>query len=106
MKSLKTLIISATAVAALGAPAFAGPVGMQRTYPINSANYAAEVRDAQINQLENQRHEVAELRLKPKSVGPKQVRYMTRQSDLDDLIDRLKSGRNVSADEIDRALAE
>jgi hypothetical protein len=102
MKSLKTVIISATAVAALYTSVLAGPVGVQRNYPIASQPSNTQ---AEIAQLREASDEVARLRLKPGTGGPRQVRYMEKQSELDSLIDRLGAGENVSPEEIDRALA-
>jgi hypothetical protein len=98
MKSLKTLILSAAAMAAFASPALAGQRSdaMAATQPSPQAALA-ELRDAS--------DEVARLRTMPLAKGPVQVRYMERQSELDSLIDRLSVGAAVSTDELDRALA-
>jgi hypothetical protein len=102
MKSLKTLILSAAAIAALGSPALAGPVVGQRSYPMAAAQPGPQ---AALAQLRDASDEVSHLRTMPLVKGPVQVRYMERQSELDSLIERLGAGAHVSADELDRALA-
>jgi hypothetical protein len=102
MKSLKTLILSAAALAALGSPALAGPMAGPRSCSMAAPQPGEQ---AALAQLRDASGEIARLRTMPLAKGPVQIRYMERQSELDSLIDRLGAGARVSDEELDRALA-
>jgi hypothetical protein len=102
MKSLKTLILSAAAIAAFGSPALAGPVAGQRSCSMAAPQPSEQ---AALAQLRDASSEIARLRTMPLAKGPVQIRYMERESEIDSLIDRLGAGAPISTDELDRALA-
>ena len=102
MKSLKTLILSAAAIAALGSPALAGPVAAERSYAMAATQPSEQ---AALAQLRDASDGIARLRTMPLAKGPVQIRYMERQSEIDSLIDRLVAGAHVSDEALDRALA-
>jgi hypothetical protein len=98
MKVRTISVLSLVGVAMSGAPVLAGPVGVQRNLSSNQQATA-------VTQLETQREQVSrEMLTPPYNKGPLLIHNMDRASKLDDLIDRVQSGRPVSPDEIDQAL--
>jgi hypothetical protein len=77
------------------APAFAGPVGVARPAPAGQT----------LERLAQARTRVIRDSSKPNVRGPLLVRYMTNKGQLDDLIARIKSGQQVSPEEVEQALA-
>jgi hypothetical protein len=89
-------VLSVVCVAMSLAPAWAGPVGVQRTLPPDERGIALGMLQAEEGRISRQLPEP------PK--GPAMARYMDKRARLQDLIDRINSGQPVSPDEIDQAL--
>ena len=89
-------VLSAVWVVASLAPAWAGPVGVQRTLPPDERAIALGQLQARYAQIGRQLPEP------PK--GPALVNYMAKRARLQDLINRIQSGQPVSPDEIDQVL--
>jgi hypothetical protein len=77
-------------------PVWAGPVGVQR-------NLSPDENATTLYQLEAKREQVDRQIPEPPK-GPALVRWMGRRSQLEDLINRIQSGRPVSPEEIDQVL--
>lgn len=79
-------------------PILAGPVGMR-------GNLSPDQQAVALRRLEAQRYQVARaMQGPPQSKGPALIQNMDRAIQLDNLINRLKSGQPVSPYEIDQAL--
>jgi hypothetical protein len=92
-------VLSVVGIAMSITPIWAGPVGGQRSVSADDQQAVA------VRQLEAQRYQVARaMQGPPQNKGPALIRNMGRASQLDNLINRLKSGQPVSPDEIDQAL--
>ena len=88
--------ISLVGLTTLAAPIFAGPVGMQRN--TNPEQHAA------IEQLRASRNDLPTQVAAKNAKGPLLIRYMDKRAQLDDIINRLRSGQQVAPEEIDQAL--
>jgi hypothetical protein len=64
----------------------------------------SDQQSATLAQLETKQEQVSLKASGPNAKGPLLVRYMDRQAQLQDLINRIQSGQPVSPDEIDQAL--
>lgn len=95
MKSYLRAAIAVMFVVVTCAAAFAGPVGVARPAPAGQT----------LERLEQARAQVIRDRSRPNVKGPLLVRYMTKKGQLDDLIERIRSGQPVSPEEVDQALA-
>ena len=107
MKTLSTLsTISAAAVLAttFAIPAWAGPVGMERTAPAAQSNTAqTQVNPELIARLqEASREATQEGRHGGTKNGTNPV-FLKKSEQINDLIERLKSGQKVDPSEIDQA---
>ena len=97
---MRIVISSATSLvglASLTAVVLAGPVGIQRSF--NS-----EEQSGSINDLQAMREDLSRQAAMENAKGPLLIRYMEKRAKLDDLIDRLKSGKEMAPEEIDQAL--
>jgi hypothetical protein len=90
-------VLSVVGIAMSITPIWAGPVGIQRTA-------SPDQQPATLAQLEAKQEQVSLKASSPNAKGPLLVRYMDKQAQLQDLIDRIQSGQPVSPDEIDQAL--
>jgi len=101
MKTLSTISAAALLATTFAIPAWAGPVGMGRTSPEVQANTA----QTQVNpELIAQLQEAADQALREGRNGNKNNPIFGRKSaQIDDLIERLKSGQKVDPAEIDQA---
>jgi hypothetical protein len=94
---IKTLtILPAVWVAMSLTPAWAGPVGVQRSLSPDQTQVA-------LSQLQAKQLQVGRQMPEPPK-GPAMIRYMSKRSQLQGLINRIQSGQPVSPDEIDQAL--
>jgi hypothetical protein len=92
-------VLSILGVAMSITPILAGPVGLQRSS--STEQQAGEV--AYLQALKDQQSR--EAMANPGTVkGPLLVRYMDKQAQLQDLINKIQSGQQVSPYEIDQAL--
>ena len=89
--------ISLVGLTTFAAPIFAGPVGMQR-------NTNPEQQSAVIEQLRANRNDLPTQVAAKNAKGPLLIRYMDKRAQLDDIINRLRSGQQVAPEEIDQAL--
>jgi hypothetical protein len=96
MKIRTVGVLSLLGFATFVTPLWAGPVGMQRSL-------APDQKAAALARLEVAQEQVGRQMPEPPK-GPYLARYMSRRSQLQDLINRLQSGQPVSPDEIDQAL--
>lgn len=97
MKIRTIAVFSLVGVAMSIAPISAGPVGVQR-------NLSPDQQEVAVKELEAQRYQVARaMQGPPQNKGPALIHNMERASQLDNLINRLKSGQAVSPYEIDQA---
>ena len=96
MKNEVLGVLSVVYVVASLTPLWAGPVGMQRTLSPDQKAVAVQQLQAQEEELGRQLPEP------PK--GPALIRYMSKRSQLEDLINRIQSGQSVAPNEIDQAL--
>lgn len=94
MKPYKTIATSFALIAGLSAPAFAGPVGIPR------ANAPTAQNEALMAQLEAASDEAARSSRYHKNNG----QFALKQVEINDLIERMKSGQPVAPEEIDKAL--
>ena len=96
---VKTIgVLSVVGLALSISPIWAGPVGAQRSV-------SADQQAVAVRQLEAQRYQVARaMQVPTQNKGPALIQNMERASQLDNLINRLKSGQPVSPYEIDQAM--
>jgi hypothetical protein len=101
MKTLSTISAAAVLATILAIPAWAGPVGMGRTAPEAQATTAqTQVSPELISQLE----EASDAAVREGRTGNKNNPAFGRKSaQINDLIERLKSGQKVDPAEIDQA---
>lgn len=93
-------VLSIIGLAVSVTPLWAGPVGLQRS-PSTTEQQAGEV--AYLQSIKDQ--QAREAMANPGTVkGPLLVRYMNKQAQLQDLINRIQSGQQVSPYEIDQVL--
>jgi hypothetical protein len=99
MKVRSIGVLSVIAVAMSVTPVWAGSVGVPRPAAI-------DVRSAQIDQLEQVKEQQwREANANRATVkGPLLVRYIDKQAQLQDLINRIQTGQQVSPTEIDQAV--
>lgn len=95
MKANRRLLVVTPVLAALAAPALAGPVGVARPSAQNEARVVERLAAAR-----NEANDQARLAVK----GSAATAYRFRAVKLDDLIKRVEQGEQVSPEEIDRAL--
>ena len=101
MKTLSTISAAAVLATTLAIPAWAGPVGMGRTAPEAQATTAqTQVSPELIAQLQ----EASDAAVREGRNGNKNNPVFGQKSaQIDDLIERLKSGQKVDPSEIDQA---
>jgi hypothetical protein len=98
MKIRTIAIVSVVGVAVYIIPISAGPVGMPE-------KLSRDQQEVAVRQLEAERSKVARaMQGPPQYKGPALIQNMERAAQLDNLINRMKSGQTVSPHEIDRAL--
>lgn len=100
---MKTLSTASAAIlaAALALPAWAGPVGMGRTAAAQSSSAQTEVNPGLIARLQ----QASEDALREGRNGNKNnIAFGQKSAQIDDLIERLKSGQKIDPSEIDQAL--
>jgi hypothetical protein len=102
MKTLSTISAAAVLATTFAIPAWAGPVGMGRTAPAAQANTA----QTQVNpELIAKLQEASDEAVREGRTGNKNNRVFGQKSaQINDLIERLKSGEKVDPAEIDQAL--
>ncbi len=99
MKTTTVGVLSIVGLALSVTPLWAGPVGLQRSPSTEQQN--AEV--AQLEAIKDRQWR--EAMASPATVkGPLLVRYMDKQAQLQDLINRIRSSQQVSPYEIDQVL--
>ncbi len=101
MKTLSMISVAAVLAASLSVPVWAGPAGMARTAPEAQASASqTQVSPELIANLQ----EASEEALREGRNGNKNNAVFEQKSaQINDLIERLKSGQNVDPAEIDRA---
>jgi hypothetical protein len=101
MKTLSTISAAAVLATTFAIPAWAGPVGMGRTAPEAQANTA----QTQVNpELIAQLQEASDDAVREGRTGNKNNPVFGQKSaQINDLIERLKSGQKVDPSEIDQA---
>jgi hypothetical protein len=101
MKTLSTISAAAVLATMFAIPAWAGPVGMGRTSPETQANMA----QTQVNpELIAQLQEASDQAVREGRTGNKNNPVFGQKSaQINDLIERLKSGQKVDPAEIDQA---
>jgi hypothetical protein len=93
MKKLSTIFAAGTIALALSAPAFAGPVGIARTYADPNVQTIAELQQA------------SEAAQREARTGNKDnVAFGQKSYQIDSLIGRMQSGQQVDQAQIDNAL--
>jgi hypothetical protein len=98
MKTLSTISAAALLATTFAIPAWAGPVGMGRTAPEAQAN--TQVNPELISQLQ----EASGAAVREGRTGNKNNPVFGQKSaQINDLIERLKSGQKVDPSEIDQA---
>jgi hypothetical protein len=105
MKTLSTISAAAVLATTFAIPAWAGPVGMERTAADAQANTAqTQVNPELIAKLQEASGEAA---LAGRHGGiknnPGNPAYLKKSAQINDLIERLKSGQKVDPSEIDQA---
>jgi hypothetical protein len=101
MKTLSKIAAAAVLATTFAIPAWAGPVGMGRTVPEAQANTA----QTQVNpQVIAALQEASDEALRDGRNGNKNnVAFRQKSAQINDLIERLKSGQRVDPAEIDQA---
>jgi hypothetical protein len=89
-------VLSLVLIVGLAAPAFAGPVGVSRT-PVTTQNTQVI---ADLASAKGEAEHLARVAFK----GDAAARYRMKAVEIDNLIERLNSGEQVSPDEIDHAM--
>jgi hypothetical protein len=105
MKTLSTISAAAVLATAFAIPAWAGAVGMGRTSPeAQAAPAQTQVNPELIAKLQEASQEAA---LAGRRGGiknnPGNPAYLRKSAQINDLIERLKSGQKVDPSEIDQA---
>ncbi len=95
MKISAVGVLTLISVAISAAPVWAAPVGLDRTLTIEQ--------QIALNQLEAKREHIVRQMPEPPKAGPI-GRWISKRMQLDDLINRIKSGQQVAPEEIDQAL--
>jgi len=105
MKTLSTISAAAVLAATFAIPAWAGSVGMGRTSPIAQAATAqTQVNPELIAKLQEASQEDALAgRHGGSKNNPGNPEYLKKAAQINDLIERLKSGQKVDPSEIDQA---
>jgi hypothetical protein len=97
--SIRTIsAVSLVGLTTFAAPIFAGPVGIQR-------NVNPEEQSGAVDYVKAQRENLSRQAVLDNAKGPLMIRYMDKRAQLDDVINRLQSGQQVTPEEIDQALA-
>ena len=101
MKTLSTISAAAMLATTFAIPAWAGPVGLGRTAPEAQASTA----QTQVNpELLSQLQEASDDAVREGRTGNKNnLAFGQKSAQIDDLIERLKSGQKVDPAEIDQA---
>jgi hypothetical protein len=105
MKTLLSISAAAALAATFAIPAWAGPVGIERTAPEAQANTAqTQVSPELIAKLQEASEEAAKAgRYGGIKNNPGNPAYLKKSAQINDLIERLKSGQKVDPSEIDQA---
>src|SRR4029077_9911289 len=105
MKTLSTISVAAVLAATFAIPAWAGSVGMERTVPAAQANTAqTQVNPELIAKLQEASEDAAQAgRRSGIKNNPGNPAYLKKSAQINDLIERLKSGQKVDPSEIDQA---
>jgi hypothetical protein len=105
MKTLSTISAAAVLATTFAIPAWAGPVGMGRTAPEAQASSAQnQVSPELIAKLQEASDEDAQVgRHGGIKNNPGNPAYLKKSAQINDLIERLKSGQKVDPSEIDQA---
>ena len=102
MKTLSMISAAAMLAASLSVPAWAGPVGMERTTPETQTAPA----ETQANpELIGKLQDASQKALRDGRNGNKNnIEFGRKSAQIDDLVERLESGQHVDPAEIDQAL--
>ena len=102
MKTLSMISAAAMLAASLSVPAWAGPVGMERTTPETQTTAAqTQVNPVLIAKLED----ASQGALRDGRNGNKNnIEFGRKSAQINDLIERLQRGQQVDPSEIDQAL--
>jgi flagellar motility protein MotE (MotC chaperone) len=94
MKSVSSILSAAAFAAILAAPAIAGPVGVTRSYTSSRPDptVIAELQDASEQALREARN------------NKNNPEFLRKNYEIDQLIERMKSGQRVEPAELDKAL--
>jgi hypothetical protein len=105
MKTLSTISAAVLLAITFAIPAWAGPVGTERTAPEAQAGTAqTQVNPELIARLQQAADEDAQAgRHGGIKNNPGSPAYLKKSEQIDNLIERLKSGRKVDPSEIDQA---
>jgi hypothetical protein len=105
MKTLSTLSAAALLATTFAIPSGAGPVGMERTAPGAQANTAqTQVNPELIARLQEAADEDAQAgRHGGIKNNPGNPAYLKKSEQINNLIERLKSGQKIDPSEIDQA---
>jgi len=101
MKTLSTISAAAVLATTFAIPAWAGPVGMERTAP----EAQASTTQTQVNpELIAQLQEASDDAVREGRTGNKNnVAFGRKSAQINDLIERLQAGQKVDPSEIDQA---
>ena len=94
MKKVTTILFAAAATAAFAVPAFAGPAGVSRSYPATRSDQTT------IAELENASQEA----LREGRQNKNNLEFRRKSYEIDQLIERIKSGQVVEPAELDKAM--
>ena len=100
MKTFSTISSAALLAATLAVPAWAGPVGVERTAPQANTNQT-QVDPELVAQLQQASDDAVR---EGRTGNKNNPAFGHKAAKIDDLIDRLKSGQKVDPSEIDQAL--
>jgi hypothetical protein len=104
MKTLSTIYAAAVLATTFAIPAWAGPVGMERTAPEAQANTAqTQVNPELIARLQEASQEAAQEGRHGGTKNGTNPVFLKKSEQINDLIERLKSGQTVDPSEIDKA---
>ena len=101
MKTLSMISAAAVLAASLSVPAWAGPAGMARTAP--EAKASASQTQVNPELIANLQEASREALREGRNGNKNNAAFGQRSAQINDLIERLKSGQNVDPAEIDRA---
>jgi hypothetical protein len=105
MQTLSTITAAALVAATFAVPAWAGRVGIERTFPEAQANTTqTQVNSELIAKLQQAADEDAQAgRYGGIKNDPGNPAYLKKSEQISNLIERLKSGQKVDPSEIDQA---